>query len=109
MKGNPYRFGPLVYLPSKCRTYQKLVAKSVPQCVHAASLVSVYMTVHLVKPKKMTVHSLRPDIDHYANNVLDGLNGTGHLTDDSFVQNLSVYRKWCKTKEQERTEVTIVY
>lgn len=113
MRGNPYRFGPLVYLPSKCKTYQRLVAKSIPkrpvQNLLLEKLVAVYITVFLVKPKKFTPHSLRPDLDHYANNVLDGMNQSSILADDAFVQQLSVYRKWCLTKEQERTEVTVVY
>lgn len=94
-KGNPWRFGPLVYTPSDSAKYQRVIRKACPNVKFPPSYsgVTVRIIISRPQPKTLTPQALRPDIDNIEKTVLDALAGVA-FDDDSNVSMLVTKRIW---------------
>ena len=85
MRGNPYRFGPLTYTPSECKTWQRRIQKLTPKDhTKETGKIGLWVTWFRAKPWSDSINRLRPDGDNILKNLLDALQGALFL-DDAYV------------------------
>lgn len=107
--------GPLVYTPYKCKKWQKLVQSVVHRTLanplRDLPLFTGYIDLrakfYIKRPGKTSKFALRPDIDNYAKNLLDALDGLLYI-DDAFVTKLDVEKEFVESVELERTECMVI-
>lgn len=95
------------YLPKKTRDYQNLVASNCPKSTTPNSPKSVYAFIHLMAPTKVSVFSLRPDLDNFVKSALDGLVAGGAMSDDAFVRKLHVDTIYVTKRSEEKLVLMI--
>jgi len=101
--------GPLVYTPYKCKKWQKLVKDTIaklPRVPRFEYPTHFTATFYLKRPGKFSKYALRPDIDNYVKNLMDGLEGA-LFEDDSCVTGIMAVKQWVDDRESERTLVSV--
>lgn len=101
--------GPLVYTPKRSTNWQKLVKDAARELVKEPFVypVTLVVTFWLKSFKKLSKYSLRPDIDNYLKNVMDGLDGAA-FEDDAFVTEIHARKIYVDDAMHEGCEIAIM-
>lgn len=105
-------FGPLVYTPSKCKTYQRLIRQHIKaECGWSGRYmmkypISVFATFYIKKPGTASKFAHRPDVDNYAKNLLDALDNFV-IEDDAFVTRLVAVKAYVDEARHEGVELIV--
>jgi len=100
--------GLFTFLPAKTRNYQKLVASKCMKSKNPSSPKTVYVFIWLMAPTKVSVFTLRPDLDNFVKSAFDGLQAGGVIEDDAYILEMHAFTYYVLNKEQEQMKIMIV-